>query len=76
ALFFYSRSVQLLGAALGSTFAALVSGTAMVLAALLLGERADSTAVAGLLVVTAGMLLNLLPQRPRPLPGAIGQPTP
>ncbi|AZD02837.1 DMT family transporter [Pseudomonas chlororaphis] len=76
ALFFYSRSVQLLGAALGSTFAALVPGTAMVLAALLLGERADNTAIAGLLVVTAGMLLTLLPQRPRPLPGAIGQPTP
>ncbi|AZD08920.1 Permease of the drug/metabolite transporter (DMT) superfamily [Pseudomonas chlororaphis] len=76
ALFFYSRSVQLLGASLGSTFAALVPGTAMVLAALLLGERADNTAIAGLLVVTAGMLLTLLPQRSRPLPGAIGQPTP
>ncbi len=64
ALFFYSKSVQLLGPAIGATFAALVPGAATVLAMLTLGEKASTTAIIGLVTVTAGMALTLL-RRPR-----------
>jgi drug/metabolite transporter (DMT)-like permease len=60
ALFFYSKSVQMLGAAIGSTFAALVPGAAILLAAIILREVPQPTAIAGLAVVTIGMLLTLV----------------
>jgi drug/metabolite transporter (DMT)-like permease len=63
ALFLFSKAVQLLGASTGATFAALVPGSAILLASLMLGERPGATIVLGLLVVTAGMALTLF--RPR-----------
>lgn len=74
ALFFYSKSVQLLGPSIGSTFAALVPAAAIILAPFLLGEFPGANSIAGLLVVTGGMFLTLLGsgrrglQRPPELP--------
>lgn len=59
ALFFYSKAIAYLGPAIGSTFAALVPGAAVILAALLLGEWPTSLSIAGLSVVTVGMILCL-----------------
>lgn len=61
ALFFFSKSVQLLGAPSGSTFAALVPASAIMLAALLLGEVPAAAAWLGLSVVTIGMITTLWP---------------
>lgn len=66
ALFFYSSAVQMLGAAIGATFAALVPGSAIVLAALTLGEPPNMAAVAGLLIVTVGMAMVLWQRHPAP----------
>lgn len=60
ALFFYSKAVFFLGPSIGSTFAALVPGTAILLAALVLDEWPSGLSVAGLFVVTLGMSLCLL----------------
>ncbi len=72
ALFFFSNAVQLLGAAIGATFAALVPGSAIVLAALVLGEPPSLVAIVGLLVVSAGMA-TVLWQR-HPAAGSISSP--
>lgn len=63
ALFFYSKSVQLLGPAIGATFAALVPGAATLLAALLLREMPRPAVLAGLAVVMVGMTLTLAGKR-------------
>ncbi|MCY1381832.1 hypothetical protein D9M69_697890 [compost metagenome] len=63
ALFFFSKSVQILGAAVGATFAALVPGAATLLALLVLDERPSATAIAGLVIVTGGMTAMLIQQR-------------
>lgn len=62
ALFFYSKSVQLLGPAIGATFAALVPSAATLLAIPMLGEKTNFTTNIGLLTVTIGMVLTLLRQ--------------
>lgn len=59
ALFFYSKAVFLLGSTVGSTFAALVPGAAVVLAAIFLGEQLSALSIAGLSTVTLGMVLCL-----------------
>ncbi|MBA3771557.1 MAG: DMT family transporter [Ramlibacter sp.] len=64
ALFFYSKSVQLLGSSVGATFAALVPGAAVVLATVLLGEQSSTGAIVGILIVTAGMVLTILQKQP------------
>ncbi|MFG1324455.1 DMT family transporter [Xanthobacter variabilis] len=64
ALFFYSSAVQMLGAAIGATFAALVPGSAIVLAALMLGEPPNMVAIAGLLIVTTGTAMALWQRHP------------
>ena len=65
ALYFYSKGVSLLGPTIGATFAALVPVLAVIEAALLLGEHLNGAALAGLLIVTAGMLASLIkPRRP------------
>lgn len=66
ALFLFSQSVRLLGPATGATFAALVPGSATLLAAVMLGEHPGAPLLAGLAIVTAGMALTLLrPARTR-----------
>ncbi|MDO4683353.1 MAG: DMT family transporter [Lautropia sp.] len=57
ALFFYSKSVQLLGSVAGATFAALVPVFSTLMADLLLGEHVPMTSWAALLVITTGMLI-------------------
>jgi len=59
ALLFYTKAVALLGAARGAVFAALVPGVAVLLAMPLLGEAPGMVEVAGLAVVTGGMLVAL-----------------
>lgn len=68
ALLFYSKAVALLGAGRGAVFAALVPGTAMILAYPVLGERPQTLELAGLALVTFGMLqvLGLIRRRRRP----------
>lgn len=66
ALFFYSKAISFLGPAIGSTFAALVPAAAIVLAALVLGEWPTPLSVAGLGVVTVGMILCLCGGASRP----------
>ena len=63
ALFFFNRSVALLGSTTGASFAALVPGLAVVEAFTFLGEQPTTIAVAGLAIVTAGMGIILV--RPR-----------
>lgn len=60
ALFFYSKAVFYLGPSIGSTFAALVPGSAVVLAAVVLGEQPGLVSLVGLCVVTLGMVLTLV----------------
>ena len=59
ALLFYSRAVALLGAARGAVFAALVPGTAVLLAYPLLGEAPSTREIFGLGLVTLGMVWAL-----------------
>jgi drug/metabolite transporter (DMT)-like permease len=65
ALYLYSKSVSLLGPTIGASFAALVPVLAVIEASLLLGERPSAASLIGLVVVTVGMVLNLLKPRPR-----------
>lgn len=69
ALFFYSKAVQLLGASIGATFAALVPGAAIVLATLVLGEPPSTISLLGLCVVTCGMIMTLFGRPARPQNG-------
>jgi drug/metabolite transporter (DMT)-like permease len=55
-LYFYSKAVSILGATTGSTFAALAPLLATVEAALVLGERPPALTLAGIAVVSAGMI--------------------
>lgn len=59
ALVFYTRAVALLGAACGALFAALVPVSAILLAIPLLGEWPGPGELAGLALVTLGMLVAL-----------------
>ena len=59
ALLLYTRAVALLGAARGALFAALVPGTAVLLAFPLLGERPTALELAGLMLVSLGMVAAL-----------------
>jgi len=63
ALYLYSKGVSLLGPTIGATFAALVPVLAVIEAALLLGEEPHPAALAGLVIVVAGMAASLV--RPR-----------
>lgn len=60
ALYFYSRSIFLLGSALGASFAALIPGISIVLASLILGEFPSLLVIAGLGALTFGMSVTLL----------------
>lgn len=66
ALLFYSRAVAILGAARGAVFAALGPGLTVLLGIPLLGEHPGLAELAGLLLVSAGMLaaLGLIRRRP------------
>jgi drug/metabolite transporter (DMT)-like permease len=70
-LYFFSKAVSILGPALGATFAALVPLLATVEAALLLGERPPLVALAGIVVVTAGMITSLIRPRAGARPAAV-----
>ncbi|MGS0894817.1 DMT family transporter [Burkholderia stagnalis] len=59
ALYCFSRAVVALGPAIGSTFAALMPLLATVEAAVLLGERPRAAALAGIAIVTVGMVVSL-----------------
>lgn len=65
ALYFYSRAVVILGPTVGASFAALVPVIAVVEAAFILGERPTPTVLAGLVLVTAGMIATLRAARSR-----------
>ena len=64
ALYFYSRAVVLLGPTVGASFAALVPVVAVVEAIFILGEHPTPTVLAGLVLVTAGMVATLVASRP------------
>ncbi|WCM23714.1 DMT family transporter [Paraburkholderia bryophila] len=59
-LFFFSKAVSILGPAIGATFAALVPLLATIEAAMLLKERPHSLTLAGIAVVTIGMVVSLV----------------
>lgn len=63
ALYFYSKGVSILGPTIGATFAALVPILAVVEASLLLGEHLHSASLAGLAIVTIGMVVSLIKPR-------------
>jgi drug/metabolite transporter (DMT)-like permease len=75
ALFFYSKAVFFLGPSIGSTFAALVPGMAVILAAPILDEQPSPLSIAGLAVVTVGMVLCLF-GRPSQRPTSESPPVP
>ena len=62
-LYFFSKAVTILGPALGATFGALVPLLATVEAALLLGEKPGLFALAGIFIVTVGMITSLINPR-------------
>ncbi len=64
ALYFYSRSVALLGPTVGASFAALVPVIAVIEAIFILDETPSVTTLAGLAIVTAGMGAVLWVSRP------------
>ncbi|WP_396331856.1 DMT family transporter [Burkholderia anthina] len=76
ALYCFSRAVVALGPAIGATFAALMPLLATLEAALLLGERPHATALAGIAVVTAGMIVSLMSRKPSGEPRAVAPPSP
>nr|WP_175801344.1 DMT family transporter [Burkholderia anthina] len=76
ALYCFSRAVVALGPAIGATFAALMPLLATLEAALLLGERPHATALAGIAVVTAGMIVSLVSRKPSGEPRAVAPPSP
>ncbi len=59
ALFFFSKCVELLGAAVGSSFASLVPVIAIAEASIALGERPSAYSIAGEAVVVVGMILSV-----------------
>ncbi|WP_193099655.1 DMT family transporter [Burkholderia sp. Z1] len=59
ALYCFSQAVVALGPAIGATFAALMPLLATLEAMLLLGERPQAPALAGIAIVTAGMGVSL-----------------
>ncbi|MEM7169684.1 MAG: DMT family transporter [Pseudomonadota bacterium] len=65
ALLFYTKAVAILGAGRGAIFAALVPAIAVLLAYPLLDERPSGLEMAGVIVVTLGMIvaLGLVPRR-------------
>ncbi|RQZ29081.1 DMT family transporter [Burkholderia sp. Bp9017] len=76
ALYCFSRAVVALGPAIGATFAALMPLLATLEAALLLGERPHAAALAGIAVVTAGMIASLVSRRQSGAPRAVASPKP
>lgn len=76
ALYCFSRAVVALGPAIGATFAALMPLLATLEAALLLGERPHAAALAGIAVVTAGMIASLVSRRQSGAPRAVSSPKP
>ncbi|PFH19089.1 DMT family transporter [Burkholderia sp. JKS000303] len=76
ALYCFSRAVVALGPAIGATFAALMPLLATLEAALLLGERPHATVLAGIAVVTAGMIVSLVSRKPSGEPRAVAPPSP
>ncbi|QTD92813.1 DMT family transporter [Burkholderia anthina] len=76
ALYCFSRAVVALGPAIGATFAALMPLLATLEAALLLGERPHAAALAGIAVVTAGMIASLVSRRQSGEPRAVAPPKP
>jgi drug/metabolite transporter (DMT)-like permease len=59
ALYFYNKSVAILGPTIGASFVALVPVFAFIEASLLLGEAPTLLSLAALVVVTGGMLVNV-----------------
>lgn len=76
ALYCFSRAVVALGPAIGATFAALMPLLATLEAALLLGERPHAAALAGIAVVTAGMIASLAGGRRSGKPHTVPAPQP
>ncbi|WP_175835032.1 DMT family transporter [Burkholderia anthina] len=76
ALYCFSRAVVALGPAIGATFAALMPLLATLEAALLLGERPHAAALAGIAIVTAGMIASLMRRRPSGEPRAVAPTSP
>ncbi|WP_175778642.1 DMT family transporter [Burkholderia anthina] len=76
ALYCFSRAVVALGPAIGATFAALMPLLATLEAALLLGERPHAAALAGIAIVTAGMIVSLMRRRPSGEPRAVAPTSP
>nr|WP_174506039.1 DMT family transporter [Acinetobacter sp. Marseille-Q1620] len=60
ALFFYSKSVFLLGSTAGSVFAALVPALATIISAISLHELPHFYSVIGLIIITIGMILTIV----------------
>lgn len=65
ALLFYTRAVTILGAARGAVFAALVPAFSLLVAIPLLGETPTALQLAGVAIVTVGMVLALGLHDPR-----------
>jgi len=60
ALYFYSKSVFLLGSTVGSVFAALVPALATIISAISLNELPHISSVMGLLIITVGMIITIV----------------
>lgn len=63
ALFFYSKSVFLLGSTLGSVFAALVPALAILISAFTLNEIPSLFSILGLFTITIGMVITIFKWR-------------
>lgn len=59
-MYFYAQAVRLLGAPRGASFGALVPAMTTVMGAILLGELPSMPNVAGIVLVTCGVLAVLL----------------
>ncbi|EPF91829.1 DMT family transporter [Acinetobacter gyllenbergii] len=59
ALFFYSKSVILLGSTTGSVFAALVPILSTLISAVILKETISLTSISGLFIITIGILITI-----------------
>lgn len=60
ALYFYSKSVFLLGSTAGSVFAALVPALATIISAILLKELPHLSSIIGLVIITIGMMITVI----------------
>lgn len=60
ALYFYSKSVLILGATGGSVFAALVPALATIISALTLYELPKLSSIIGLIVISLGMIITII----------------